>query len=120
MTKTRRKDTGKHCHIEINVEQEAENAHAQVTRGNSPKNQKTGLSYCRPSRDYKKCMKWTGAMNKEIYLMYMRAKPTEKGYQKRLKVLWDENYPTLSNMTARHIAEQVRNIKKKNLISELD
>ena len=59
-------------------------------------------------------------MNKEIYLMYMRAKPMEKGYQKRLKVLWDENYPTLSNMTARLLAEQVRNIKKKNLISELD
>ena len=120
MTKTRSKHTGKPRHIEIHDEEEAENAHAQVTRGNTQKNQKTGLSYCRPSRDYKKCVKWSGAMNKEIYLMYMRAKPTEKGYQKRLKVLWDENYPTLSNMTARHLAEQVRNIKKKNLISELD
>ena len=120
MTKTRSKHTGKPHHIEIHDEEETENTHAQVTRGNTRKNQKTGLSYCRPSRDYKKCVKWSGAMNKEIYLMYMRAKPTEKGYQKRLKVLWDENYPTLSNMTARHLAEQVRNIKKKNLISELD
>ena len=120
MTKTRSKYTGKPRHIEIHDEEEAENTHAHVTRGNTRKNQKTGLSYCRPSRDYKKCVKWSGAMNKEIYLMYMGAKPTEKGYQKRLKVLWDENYPTLSNMTARHLAEQVRNIKKKNLISELD
>ena len=113
MTKTRSKYNGKPRHIEIHDEEEAENTHAQVTRGNTRKNQKTGLSYCRPSRDYKKCVKWSGAMNKQIYLMYMRAKPTEKGYQKRLKVLWDENYPTLSNMTARHLAEQVRNIKKK-------
>ena len=121
MTKTRRKDTGKHCHIQIHDEEETENTHAHMTLGNLRKKQKTGISYCRPSWDYKKCMKWTEAMNKEIYLMYMRAKPMDKGYQKRLKALWDENYPTLrNNMTARHLAEHVRNIKKTNLINELD
>ena len=76
-----------YIHIEIHDQEEAENTHAQVTRGNTRKNQKTGLSYCRPSRDYKKCVKWSGAMNKEIYLMYMRAKPTEKTGIKTEKIL---------------------------------
>ena len=52
-------------------------------------------------------------MNKEIYLLYMRAKPQEKGYQKRLKDLWDENYPELDQMNGTQLAQQVRNIKTK-------
>ena len=37
MMKTRRKYTGKPRHIEIHDEEEAENTHAQVTRGNTRK-----------------------------------------------------------------------------------
>ena len=57
-------------------------------------------------------------MNKEIYLLYMRAKPQEKGYQKRLKDLWDENYPELDQMNGKQLAQQVRNIKTKKFLSE--
>ena len=38
----------------------------------------------------------------------------------RLKQLWDEIYPTLENFTAKHLAEQVRNIKKRNVIPETE
>ena len=41
----------------------------QEKRGKTRRNQKTGLSYRRPTRDYSKCIKWTQAMNKEIYGM---------------------------------------------------
>ena len=57
-------------------------------------------------------------MNKEIYLLYMRAKPQEKEYQKRLKYLWDENYPELDQMNGKQLTQQVRNIKTKKLLSE--
>ena len=42
MTKTRSKYTGKPRHIEIHDEEEAENTHAQVTRGNTRKNRRPG------------------------------------------------------------------------------
>ena len=44
----------------------------QKTRENTRRNQKTGLSYGRPTRDYTKCIKWTETMHKEIYLLYVR------------------------------------------------
>ena len=56
----------------------------QDTRGNTRRNQKTRLSYCRPTQDYSKSIKWTEAMNKEIYLMYIQSRPNEKGYQRDL------------------------------------
>ena len=59
-------------------------------------------------------------MNKELCLMYLRSKPEEKGYQKRLKSIWDENYEEYKNLTPRHTAEEVRNIKKKNLLSKIE
>ena len=52
--------------------------------------------------------------------MYMKAKPYQLGYQKRLKLLWDENYPEFNCMTAKHLAQQIRNIKTSNLLSELE
>ena len=45
--------------------------------------------------------------------MYVRSKPTKKGYQKRLKAIWDERFP-IHDFTAKHLAQQVSNIKKKN------
>ena len=81
-------------------------------------NAENALTYCRPKRDYTKKTKWSEAMNKEIYLLYIRAKPQEKGYRKRLKDLWDENYPKLDQMNGKQLAQQVRNIKTKKLLSE--
>ena len=92
----------------------------QEKRGKTRRNQKTGLSYRRPTRDYSKCIKWTQAMNKEIYGMYIRSKPEEKGYQGRLKAIWDHNKKDFKHFTGKHLAEQIRNIKKKNLLSEVD
>ena len=53
-------------------------------------------------------------MNKEIYGMYIQSKPEEKGYQGRLKAIWDHNKKDFKHFTGKHLAEQVRNIKKKN------
>ena len=52
--------------------------------------------------------------------MYIRSKPEEKGYQGRLKAIWDHNKKEFKHFTGKHLAEQVRNIKKKNLLSEVD
>ena len=68
-------------------------SNTQKSLGNTRRNQKTGLSYRRPSRDYSKSFKWSRDMNKEIYHMYVRSEPTKKGYQKRLKAIWDERFP---------------------------
>ena len=51
--------------------------------------------------------------------MYVRSKPTKKGYQKRLKAIWDERFP-IHDFTAKHLAQQVSNIKKKNLLNETE
>ena len=58
-------------------------------------------------------------MNKEIYGMYIQLKPEEKGYQGRLKAIWDHNKKDFKHFTGKHLAEKVRNIKK-NLLSEVD
>ena len=42
------------------------------------------------------------------------------GYQKRLKSLWDEAFVEFQHCTSEHVVEQVRNIKKKNLLSYID
>ena len=51
--------------------------------------------------------------------MYIKCKPTVYGYMKRLKEIWDEKHPD-ENLEPRHLAEQVRNIKKKQLLSQSD
>ena len=107
-TKHQNEEEGRHLE---NIERTAEaTANTQKTRGNA----KIGVSYRKPTRDYSKCIKWTGAMNKELYLMYLRSKPEEKGYQKRLKSIWDENYEECKHLTPRHIAEQVKHRKEKS------
>ena len=42
------------------------------------------------------------------------------GYQKQLKSLWDDNFLEFRDLTSKHLAKQVKNIKKKNLLSETD
>ena len=83
MTKTRSKDDQQQRHFEFQDEEQAGNTHAHQIRRQPRRNQNTGLSYRRPTRDYMKSVKWSGAMNKEIYLMYVKAKPSQLGYQKR-------------------------------------
>ena len=95
-------------------------AKTQKTRVSTRKMQRTGLSFCRPTRDYTRSVKWSGAMNKEIYRLYVSSKPKDKGYQQRLKQLFDENYPEFDQMSGKHLAQQIRNIKTKKLITEYE
>ena len=55
-------------------------------------------------------------MNKELLQLFADSKPDKRGYQKRLKELWDIRYPDHKKFTPKHLAEQVRNIKKKKLL----
>ena len=88
-------------------------------RGNTRKNGTMGLSYRGPSRSYGKCLKWTYEMNKGIYKLYLAANPRQIKY-KKTKALWDEKYSVYNGLTAKHPAEQVRNIKKKKLMSGIE
>ena len=58
------------------------------------------------------------AMNQDLYKLYLESRPDDKGYTKRLKTLWENKFQDLSHLTSRHLAEQVRNIKKKNLLNK--
>ena len=107
----RNKQDGRH----VQVGEEA----PKLTRGNQQENSATGVAYCRPTRDYTKSRKWSYEMNKELYEMYIKSKPTVYGYMKRLKEIWDEKHPD-KNLEPRHLVEQVRNIKKKELLSQSD
>ena len=64
--------------------------------------------------NYEKCLKWSYEMNKGIYQLYLTANPRQIGYQRRLKALWDEKYLVYNNLTVKHLAEHVRNIKRTN------
>ena len=55
-------------------------------------------------------------MNKELLQLFRDSKSDKSGYQKRLKELWDIRYPDHKKFTPKHLAEQVRNIKKKKLL----
>ena len=88
------------------------------TRGNTRAKRTTWLSYRRPRRDYSKSTKWTYQMNKDLAKLYKTSQPGKLGYMKRLKDLWDEKYPTLTKFTAKHLDEQVRNIKRRKIIPE--
>ena len=57
-------------------------------------------------------------MNKDLAKLYKTSQPGKLGYMKRLKDLWDEKYPTLSKFTEKHLAEQVRNIKRRKILPE--
>ena len=83
------------------------------TRGNTRAKRTTGLSYHRPRRDYSKSTKWTYQMNKDLAKLYKTSQPGKLGYMKRLKDLC-----TLTKFTAKHLAEQVRNIKRRKLLPE--
>ena len=52
-------------------------------------------------------------MNKEIYLMDMRAKPTQRGYQKWLKVLWDEDYPHIKQYDSKTLSRTSKEHQEK-------
>ena len=75
---TRRIDPTDRHHIENIEGQEEVTFDTQKIRVTTRKTQKTGLWYCRPNREYTKKTKWSEAMNNEIYLLYIRAKPKRK------------------------------------------
>ena len=104
------------CHIG----ETAERPSTQITLGNTRRNRTTGLSYRRPNRGYtkEKTTKWTKQMNKELYRMYLQSEPERKGYVKRLAEIWNSNNESPKEMTGKHLAEQVRNLKKKKLLND--
>ena len=59
-------------------------------------------------------------MNQDLHKLYLESRPDDKGYTKRLKTLWKNKFQDLSHLTSRHLAEQVRNIKNKNLLDDLE
>ena len=59
-------------------------------------------------------------MNQDLYKLYLESRPDDKGYTNRLKTLWENKFQDLSQLTSRHLAEQVRNIKKKNSLNDLE
>ena len=81
---------------------------------NTKKNRKKVTPYRRPTRDHSTHIEWTLEMNKNLYKFYVEAKSKGKGYQERMKGMWDEKYPALNNVTPKHLASQVRNMLKKN------
>ena len=46
--------------------------------------------------------------------------PTNRGYQKRLKELWDEEMPERKHFTSKQLAQQVRNLKIKKLLNDAE
>ena len=85
----------------------------------TPEIMASAISYCRPARDYTKHLKLTKAMNQDLYKLYLESRPDDKGCTKRLKTLWENKFQDLSHLASRHLAEQVRNIKKKKLLNDL-
>ena len=65
-------------------------------------------------------MKWTYEMNKDLYRMYIKADKKQRGYQKRLKTLWDKDYPRETHVNEKQLAQQIRNIQQKQLIPEIE
>ena len=59
-------------------------------------------------------------MNKDLYRMYIKADKKQRGYQKRLKTLWDKDYPMETHVNEKQLAQQIRNIKQKQLLPEIE
>ena len=65
-------------------------------------------------------MKWTYEMNNNLYRMYIKADKKQRGYQKRLKTLWDKDYPRETHVNEKQLAQQIRNIEQKQLLPEIE
>ena len=96
----------------------AETPDTEATRTTCDANGKRKTSYRRPNRNCSTHVDWTYELNKDIYRIYLEIKPSERGYMKRLKEMWDKEHPQLSHMTAKHLAVQVDRVIKKKLIRE--
>ena len=70
----------------------------------------------RRNRDYSKKVNWTYELNNALYTCYKGCEPDKPNYSERLKKIWDQVKPMYSYMTKKHLAEQVRRIKNKNLV----
>ena len=104
----------------LKSQNERQNEGEGISLGNPRANRSTGLSYRRPSRDCSKCFKWTLEYNRRFHTLYLEAELSVKGYQKRLKDLWDKEEIENTGIASKHLAEQVRNIRKKNLLKDID
>ena len=127
MPRTRRKQQNQEEGRHLVEDEDEQSAHAQgnqpeETRANTRTNvcRSTGLSYRRPNRDYRASMKWTYEMNKDLYRMCIKADKKQRGYQKRLKTLWDKDYPRETHVNEKQLAQQIRNIEQKQLLPEIE
>ena len=58
-------------------------------------------------------------MNQELYRTYLQSELERKRHMKRLEEIWNSNNnESPKEMTGKHLAEQVRNIKKNKLLSD--
>ena len=89
-------------------------------RENTRSNRSTGIPYRRPTRDYTKSFTWAKDINRRLHKLYLISQPTNRGYQKRLKELWNEEMPERKHFTSKQLAQQVRNIKIKKLLNDAD
>ena len=46
-----------------------------------------------------------------LYRMYIKADKKQRGYQKRLKTLWNKDYPREAHVNEKQLAQQIRNIE---------
>ena len=127
MPRTRRKQQNQEEGRHLVEDEDEQSTHAQgnqpeETHANTRTNvfRSTGLSYRRPNCDYRASMKWTYEMNKDLYRMYIKADKKRRGYQKRLKTLWDKDYPRETHVNEKQLAQQIRNIEQKQFLPEIE
>ena len=102
------------CHHVDNEGARSAHAQAEDTRGKARTNisRNAGLSYKRPSRDYKASIKWTYEVNKNLYRVFIEADKSQLGYQKRLKSIWDKEHPEMNHLNEKKISTTSKKYNK--------
>ena len=65
------------------------------------------------------CHKWTREENKKLMVCYYKSKPKQKGFMRRMEMLWRENHPT-ATLDLKQLDNHRYSIMKKNLLSDLE
>ena len=73
----------------------------------------------RPNREKEKKIEWTYELNQDLYKCYKEADRDTLGYMERMKGLWDERHPTLSEVSSKYLRTQLTQIISKKLIREM-
>ena len=118
--RSRSKQGTRKSHHHLENDEVLQNESEGQSRGNARRNRSTGTPYRRPTRDYTKSFTWAEDINRRLYKLYLTSEPTNRGYQKRLKELWDEEMPERKHFTSQQFAQQVKNIKIKKLLNDAE